>query len=351
MVINGIRRDALSHTNLYLPGDGRPVHRCNGEVPRRERGAGWPASAGRDPAVRNVADQQCRPGGRRLRDDLERHGGPFSGTRRRSTTRPAAATHGRRLTGTSNTRSAAASRCSYLLRVRRRCQQDVLPDRRLDHEHRLGQRDGDSALRDRRTDNREVAPAQGSRDGRARRHRRKLLHGSSERRIRRDSCPTAEPSRSASRTYTTVQGQDGDFWDCGSNGLSVFRTLSRTSRDSIAGLDDTKQTTVNAGTPKTARTNSGLVETTGKAVTVNVSLFSQGSRCSIAFGKAKGSMQARIEGERVLQSGRAWRNRSWATREKRSSSDLEERDDPFRRRRRCRRGRSVRDVHTTNGAG
>lgn len=91
-----------------------------------------------------------------------------------------------------------------------------------------------------------------------------------------------------SRTYTSTQGSDATFGTAAptvalSSGLVVGQSKL------VAGIEDSKQATVNAKTPKTARTNFGLVETSGQSVSVKVSLFLNDGR-SLAFGDAKGSI-------------------------------------------------------------
>ncbi|MFA6957800.1 MAG: hypothetical protein WC538_18195 [Thermoanaerobaculia bacterium] len=90
-----------------------------------------------------------------------------------------------------------------------------------------------------------------------------------------------------SRTYTSTQGSAATFGTAAPTVALSSGLVAGQSR-LIAGIEDSKQTTVTAGTPKTARTNFGIVETKGQAATVKVSLFLNDGR-DIAFGAAKGS--------------------------------------------------------------
>jgi hypothetical protein len=91
-----------------------------------------------------------------------------------------------------------------------------------------------------------------------------------------------------SRTYTSTQGSAATFGTATPT-VALSSGLVAGQSKLIAGIEDSKLATVNAATPKTARTNFGLVETKGQPATVKISLFLNDGR-DLAFGAAKGSI-------------------------------------------------------------
>lgn len=81
--------------------------------------------------------------------------------------------------------------------------------------------------------------------------------------------PTSGTFAVTSRTFTTINNKPGTF-GIGVPAIAASSAITAGSTRSIAGLSDAARTTVVAGRPGTFRTNFGLVETTGKPVTVRV---------------------------------------------------------------------------------
>jgi Leucine-rich repeat (LRR) protein len=99
--------------------------------------------------------------------------------------------------------------------------------------------------------------------------------------------PTTGAFAVTSRTYTTTPDSPATF---GSAVPAIGRSLSIRPGQSmrIGALSDTTKRTVGARTPATSRTNFGIVETSGKPVTVNVSVYYNDPR-SLASGKPLGT--------------------------------------------------------------
>jgi hypothetical protein len=91
-----------------------------------------------------------------------------------------------------------------------------------------------------------------------------------------------------SRTYTSTEGSAATFGTATPT-VALSSGLVAGQSKLIAGIEDSRQSTVIAGTPRTARTNFGFVETSGQPATVKVSLFLNDGR-DIAFGAARGSI-------------------------------------------------------------
>lgn len=101
-----------------------------------------------------------------------------------------------------------------------------------------------------------------------------------------------------SRTYSSTQGSLATFGTATPTVALGSGLVAGQSR-LIAGLEDSKLSTVNAKTPKTARTNFGFVETKGQPAKVKVSLLLNDGR-SLAFGQAKGSITIDLAANQFL---------------------------------------------------
>jgi hypothetical protein len=92
-----------------------------------------------------------------------------------------------------------------------------------------------------------------------------------------------------SRTYTTVSGQAATF-GTGVPTLAVKDSLKPGLLQSIASIEDASLATIGAARPATFRTNFALVETSGSAVTVRVSLrfsYPQGNKLQVVGSVSK----------------------------------------------------------------
>ncbi|MEO8217305.1 MAG: PKD domain-containing protein [Acidobacteriota bacterium] len=89
-----------------------------------------------------------------------------------------------------------------------------------------------------------------------------------------------------SRTYTTLSGQNATF-GAGVPTLLAGSGLKAGERKRFGGISDASLETVQAGTPGTFRTNLGLLETSGQAATVRVTMrFTSGGQRSASQGIA-----------------------------------------------------------------
>jgi hypothetical protein len=83
-----------------------------------------------------------------------------------------------------------------------------------------------------------------------------------------------------SRTYTTVQGQAATF-GTGVPTLPESLAISRGELRRFGGIEDSSLDSINGQRPGTFRTNIGLIETSGQAATVRLTLrFSAGTQAS-----------------------------------------------------------------------
>ncbi len=100
------------------------------------------------------------------------------------------------------------------------------------------------------------------------------------------------PVSITSRTYTTVQGQQASFGTGVPTLPESFGIRVGESR-LFGGLEDSATVTVQRGSPGTFRTNFALIETSGKAATVTASLLFYNGK-QLAAGGANGSLTIQL---------------------------------------------------------